>query len=32
MGRLVNELLDISRMEAGHIVLNWEQVDVHQFM
>src|SRR5699024_907735 len=32
MGRLVNELLDISRMEAGHIVLQWEQVDMHEYL
>lgn len=31
MGRLVNELLDISRMEAGHIELNLEEVDVDEF-
>src|SRR5699024_1744175 len=31
MGRLVNELLDISRMEAGHIELNMEEVNVDQF-
>jgi two-component system sensor histidine kinase ResE len=27
MGRLVNELLDLARMEAGHIQLNLESVD-----
>ncbi|HZG73638.1 MAG TPA: ATP-binding protein, partial [Chondromyces sp.] len=32
MGRLVNELLDLARMEAGHIVLNVEKVDVTAFM
>lgn len=31
MGRLVNELLDIGRMEAGHIELNLETVDAEQF-
>ncbi|MBM7577468.1 ATP-binding protein [Jeotgalibacillus terrae] len=31
MGRLVNELLDLARMEAGHIVLNQEQVKVNEF-
>ena len=31
MGRLVNELLDISRMEAGHIELNLDDVDVNIF-
>ncbi|MEC5422426.1 ATP-binding protein [Virgibacillus sp. C22-A2] len=28
MGRLVNELLDLARMEAGHIQLNLETIDV----
>ena len=32
MGRLVNELLDIGRMEAGHIELNWRTVDAEQFI
>jgi two-component system, OmpR family, sensor histidine kinase ResE len=32
MGRLVNELLDIARMEAGHISLNYEQVDIDPFV
>ncbi|MEI3604705.1 ATP-binding protein [Pseudogracilibacillus sp. SE30717A] len=32
MGRLVNELLDIGRMEAGHIELNLESIDVEQFI
>lgn len=32
MGRLVNELLDIGRMEAGHIQLNIEENDVSQFV
>lgn len=32
MGRLVNELLDIARMEAGHIQLNIEQVDANSFV
>lgn len=31
MGRLVNELLDIGRMEAGHIELNLETVNAEQF-
>ncbi|WP_217585403.1 ATP-binding protein [Lentibacillus saliphilus] len=32
MGRLVNELLDLARMEAGHIHLNKESVDIHLFL
>lgn len=32
MGRLVNELLDISRMEAGHTEVNKEEIDIDQFM
>ncbi|MBO1003079.1 ATP-binding protein [Pseudogracilibacillus auburnensis] len=32
MGRLVNELLDIGRMEAGHIELNLETIEVEQFI
>src|SRR5690606_1524504 len=32
MGRLVNELLDLARMEAGHISLNFEQVDLDPFV
>lgn len=32
MGRLVNELLDIARMEAGHIQLNMERVEVDHFV
>lgn len=32
MGRLVNELLDLSRMEAGHIQLNTETVHVEDFV
>jgi two-component system, OmpR family, sensor histidine kinase ResE len=31
MGRLVNELLDLARMEAGHIQLNREQTDMTAF-
>ncbi|MFC5714158.1 ATP-binding protein [Thalassorhabdus alkalitolerans] len=30
MGRLVNELLDIARMEAGHIQLNKEPIQIHE--
>ncbi len=31
MGRLVNELLDLARMEAGHNQLNKESVDVNAY-
>ena len=32
MGRLVNELLDLARMEAGHIQLTLDEVNLHSFM
>ncbi|WP_430785480.1 ATP-binding protein [Virgibacillus flavescens] len=32
MGRLVNELLDLARMEAGHIQLNIEQVNAKEYL
>jgi two-component system sensor histidine kinase ResE len=32
MGRLVNELLDLARMEAGHIQLTIEDVDLTSFI
>ncbi|MGI8315403.1 ATP-binding protein [Halobacillus mangrovi] len=32
IGRLVNELLDLARMEAGHIQLYIESVDIHPYM
>jgi two-component system sensor histidine kinase ResE len=32
MGRLVNELLDLARMEAGHIQLTIENVNLDSFM
>ena len=32
IGRLVNELLDLARMEAGHITLNYEEVDIEKFI
>lgn len=31
MGRLVNDLLDLARMEAGHISLNIEPVELREF-
>lgn len=31
IGRLVNELLDIARMEAGHLHLNKEEIDLKVF-
>ncbi|KSU63513.1 PAS domain-containing sensor histidine kinase [[Bacillus] enclensis] len=32
MGRLVNDLLDLARMEAGHIRLNKDSVPIKRFM
>ncbi|TYR76413.1 cell wall metabolism sensor histidine kinase WalK [Rossellomorea vietnamensis] len=32
MGRLVNDLLDLARMEAGHITLNYEKTDISGFL
>ncbi|WP_345239094.1 ATP-binding protein [Pontibacillus salipaludis] len=32
IGRLVNELLDLARMEAGHIQLNREFVNIHEYI
>jgi two-component system, OmpR family, sensor histidine kinase ResE len=32
MGRLVNELLDLARMEAGHLQLTLEEVNLSTFM
>ena len=32
MGRLVNELLDLARMEAGHIHLTLEEINLSSFM
>ena len=32
MGRLVNDLLDLARMEAGHITLNIENTDVNDLI
>lgn len=31
MGRLVNDLLDLARMEAGHITLNYGDVQIKQY-
>src|SRR5699024_4542916 len=31
MGRLVNELLDLARMEAGHVQLDLKQVNLEEF-
>lgn len=31
MGRLVNEFLDLARMEAGHIQLNLESINIGEF-
>jgi two-component system, OmpR family, sensor histidine kinase ResE len=32
MGRLVNELLDLARMEAGHLQLTMDEIDVSSFI
>ncbi|WP_044896476.1 ATP-binding protein [Bacillus alveayuensis] len=32
MGRLVNDLLDLARMEAGHISLGVETIELHPFI
>ncbi|KHE71390.1 ATP-binding protein [Halobacillus sp. BBL2006] len=32
IGRLVNELLDLARMEAGHIHLFIESIEIHSYM
>lgn len=32
MGRLVNELLDLARMEAGHIQLTYSEVDIDSYL
>lgn len=32
MGRLVNDLLDLARMEAGHIQLNKESIEIEPFV
>ncbi|MGD7007947.1 ATP-binding protein [Metabacillus sp. 84] len=32
MGRLVNELLDLARMEAGHVTLRYERVQVSELI
>lgn len=32
LGRLVNELLDLARMESGHVELHISEVDIHPFV
>ncbi|MED4524588.1 MULTISPECIES: ATP-binding protein [Bacillus amyloliquefaciens group] len=32
MGRLVNDLLDLARMESGHTGLRYETVNLHEFL
>lgn len=32
MGRLVNDLLDLARMEAGHILLNQEMIEIDPYI
>ena len=32
MGRLVNELLDLAQMEAGHLSLNYEPVNLEEYL
>jgi two-component system, OmpR family, sensor histidine kinase ResE len=32
MGRLVNELLDLARMEAGHILLSVESIEINPYV
>ncbi|NRQ99304.1 HAMP domain-containing protein [Bacillus velezensis] len=32
MGRLVNDLLDLARMESGHTGLHYETVNLHEFL
>ncbi|WP_230129116.1 ATP-binding protein [Bacillus sp. CECT 9360] len=32
MGRLVNDLLDLGRMEAGHITLKFDLVELHPYL
>ncbi|MDQ0219030.1 two-component system sensor histidine kinase ResE [Peribacillus cavernae] len=32
MGRLVNDLLDLGRMEAGHITLNYDSVELNSYL
>lgn len=31
MGRLVNELLDLARMEAGHTELHYSEINLYDF-
>lgn len=32
LGKLVNELLDLARMESGHVELHIGEVDIHPFV
>ncbi|WP_019420091.1 HAMP domain-containing sensor histidine kinase [Paenibacillus sp. OSY-SE] len=32
MGRLVKDLLDLARMEAGHLPMHWSEADVHELI
>ncbi|ABS21523.1 ATP-binding protein [Bacillus cytotoxicus] len=32
LGRLVNELLDLARMESGHVELHMSEVEIHPFV
>lgn len=32
MGRLVNDLLDLARMESGHTGLHYEKINVNEFL
>ncbi|MHC0036073.1 ATP-binding protein [Pseudoneobacillus sp. C159] len=32
MGRLVNELLDLARMEAGHLLLTYDKVEISRYL
>jgi two-component system, OmpR family, sensor histidine kinase ResE len=32
MGRLVNELLDLARMEAGHLLLSYDKIEISPYL